>query len=167
MKRSGKALPVGLQDRVGRVDDVEVDGAVVGVDDDLDGVADVVEPVIEVGALEPVDRRPLRVRVPVRRRVGVEDPLDATVDDDRIRVLVEGQERRQRTGPVVDVAHVVDATVGPQVPGEHGVEVAEAESEGGPPEERADADPVGTAVGRGDVLAVVGLEVRLVDVRSR
>ena len=117
--RSRERLLPGLQDRVVLVPLVELDAAVVGVDDGLDRVADVVDVRIglghHVGALgrrlrvggDRVQADPLRVRVGVRGRVAVHDPDDASVHDRGIRVAVHLEPRCGLLhplpgGPVVD-----------------------------------------------------------------
>ena len=43
LEERGKGAAIGARDRVVRLGEVEVGGAVIGVDDDLDGVADVAD----------------------------------------------------------------------------------------------------------------------------
>ena len=132
-----RGLP-GLDDRVGRVGDVEAHGAVVGVDDGLDAVAHVVGVAWEAAVPGQLDlvADALGVRVAARRRVGVDDPQHPTVDDDGVRVAVVGQERRQLGQPVADVAHPQHLRVVlDRARAEH-VVVEEGQGERGPADER-------------------------------
>ena len=77
------------------IHDIEGDRAVVGIDDHLDRVANVVDPVAER----------LAVGIAVARRIGVHDPVElAVIAHDDIGILVEGQERRQQRHALLDVA---------------------------------------------------------------
>ena len=135
--------------------DVEPDRPVVGVDDGLDAVADVVgvpRQAAVAGQLDVVADA-LGVRVAARRGVGVDDPQDPPVDDHRVRVAVVGEERRQLRQPVADVAdpehlrRVVDRA------GAEHVVVEEGQRERRPAHERRHLH-----AGRADV--VLGLAAR-------
>ena len=113
-----------------RVEHVELDRAVVGVDRCLHRVAHVVEVGVEAAAVGQVARvQRLRVRVAVGDRVGVDDPQDLLVDDDRIRIGVEAQEGRRRADALLDVALVEDARLVGELAGDEEVPVAEAQRE--------------------------------------
>ena len=130
-----EGLLVGLDDRVGLVDHVEVDGAVVGVDRYLHRVAYVVEVGVEPASRRLLRVNRLRVRVVVRRRVRVEHPLDPAVDDDRVRVGVVLEERCDGLHPLLDVSDVDDPRVVRDLARDEQVPVAEAERERGLAEE--------------------------------
>ena len=105
LDNSGECLHPGLEDGIGLVPGIEGDGALIGIDHGLDGVARVVELVIGrdgggTGAHRNGIARDFtegdsrRVGIIVRGRVAVDQPHDATVHDRRIGVLVEGEPRR-------------------------------------------------------------------------
>ena len=98
----GKIARVGRGDRIRRIGDIERGGAVVGVDHDLHGVADVVD--AAAGGR--------RVRIAVARRVGVVDPEQAAVGEHQIRIAIEGEERRDLGDALADVAVEDDAALG-------------------------------------------------------
>ena len=91
---------VRLEQRLVRLHRVEVRLAGVGVDDDLDAVADVVDAV-----------GPVRVRDAVGRRVGVLHPVHVALVDDDVRVGIEPEERRDLADALLDVAAVDEAAV--------------------------------------------------------
>ena len=111
---------VGLDQRVLRVDHVKGRYSLVRVDDDLDGVADVVYGVAAEGLL-------LRVGVARGGRVGVHDPVEATVDDDKVRIAIERQEGCNLPGAVEDVAAVQHRGMAGHLAGHKQVEVAQLE----------------------------------------
>ena len=105
-------LGPGVDHRVGGVDDVEGDRALVGVDGGLHRVADVVVGVAQAAVgRQLVVLRVLGVRVAGARRVAVQHPHQLPVRDDRIGIGVEVQEGRQHLHPLSDVADVEDAAV--------------------------------------------------------
>ncbi len=117
----GEHLLPRLEDRVVGVPRVERDLAVVGVDRGLDRVADVVDLIRRHERLRLLRVRDeaahvlaLRVRVLVARRVPVDDPHHAAVDDAGVRVLVDGEVRGdladalRRVAVVDDLRLVVD-----------------------------------------------------------
>ncbi len=138
--------PVRPDERVLRVDDVELHRAVVGVDRRLHRVAHVIEFVVETGVARP--RRHLRVRVTARRGVRVEDPRDAAAADDRVRIGVEVEERGELLHPVLDVADVQDLRAPADLPRDERVDVAEAQREGSPTDRVVEFDPVLALVAR-------------------
>ena len=73
LKERGEQIPVGLEQRIFRVEDVEMDGAVVSVDGGLDGVANVVD------RADAVQIDAFRVRMHARRHVAIDDPDQAAV----------------------------------------------------------------------------------------
>ena len=85
LEELGERALVRLDDRVLRIDHIEVDGSLVRVDHDLDRVADVVDVVV-------VEGRRLRVGVGCAGRVGIDHPVQAAVDHDDVRIAVERQE---------------------------------------------------------------------------
>ena len=78
----GHGRPVGPDDRVVGLDDIEGDIAVVGVDHDLQGIADVVVGV-EIG---------LRVGIGLGNRIGVLDPIEPAPIDREVGIVVELEE---------------------------------------------------------------------------
>ncbi len=105
-EEAGEDAAVGGDDGVGRVEDVEGGGAVVGVDDDFDAVADVVYGVVAEAVVGGVG-------VGVGGGVGVDDPGEAAVvADDEVGVLVEGEEGGKGRDAIADVAAHEQAAVG-------------------------------------------------------
>ena len=88
-------------DGIGGVVDVEVGGAFVGVDDDLDRVAHVVG----LGDVADLVGR-LGIGVGVAGRVSVDDPVELAVRDHDVGVAVVAQKRRDRADTVDHVAPV-------------------------------------------------------------
>ena len=98
MNIPGKILRHARDDRVLVVEDIERRRSVVGIDDRLHAVADIVDRF----AGEVVMRR---VRIAVRRSESVDDPGEAAiVAHHDVRILIEGQERRQRRHAIAHVA---------------------------------------------------------------
>ena len=103
-----------VHQRIGLVADVVIDGPVVGVDDDLDGVPDVVDPgLVGIG---------LRVGVELAGGVGVQDPVEAAVGADDVGIVVIGEERRDLAGAGHDVPVDVDPGVGVDIGGDQDLE---------------------------------------------
>ena len=128
-KSVGEDALVGAQDRIVGVVDVEVHRAVVGVDGDLDAVADVVEIVVpEPGQIEAGRRiEALRVREVIRGRVRVLDvDHPAGVVDDEVGILVEAQERRDQRQAVADRAVEEQLALDRDLVADQQVEVTEA-----------------------------------------
>ncbi len=147
---------VRLDHRVLRVDDVEVDRAVVRVDGRLHRVAHVVERAVEpAGAVEA-----LRVRVLVARRVAVEHPDQPTVRDHRVRVGVVVQERRGLLDPVEDVAQVQHLGLRRDLARDQDVEVVEPQRERGAAQPARELDATGARVA---VEVVAGALLRVVE----
>ena len=95
-----------LQDRVGLVDLVEVHRAVVRIDRCLDAVAGVVEHVVEPApGVDLCAVGELAVRVAVAGGVAVDHPQDAAVGGDRVRVVVERDERSDLLDAGPHIAH--------------------------------------------------------------
>ena len=133
-------------DRVGRVGDVERHLAGVGVHDDLDAVADVVERrVAQSGSRRQRGRiEPLGVREPVARRVGILDvDQPAVVGHDQVGVLVEAQERRDPRQPIGQRPMEQELAVGGHLVADEQVEVLEAQGEEEARERRVELDPGG------------------------
>ncbi len=163
----GERLLVGPDDRVLGVDDVQGDGAVVGVDHGLHRVAGVVErpPPQAAAAVDAGGVGLLGVREVVRGGVGVEDVLELPVHEDHVGVVVVGEERGHRLGPGGDVALEEHLRVAGDVARQQRVGVTEAQGEGelahealGP---RTDPHAVGALVGGGHVLVAAVLVVDL------
>ena len=95
LEQSREDALVGSGDRIRRVSQIEIDRAVIGIDDDLHGIADVVE--IEV-------RRRLRRRKIVARRIGILHPEHPALADDQIGVTIKGQEWGDRAYPLLNTA---------------------------------------------------------------
>ena len=134
---------VGAHERVLRVGDVEAHGPLVGVDDDLDRVPDVVA--------EPGDA--LGVREPVGGRVAVHDPGEVPVGaDDQVRVGVESKERRDPAHALADLAVEQDPALRRDLGAQEDAVGAEADGEEEPPPDGSDLDAALPLVGRVDVL---------------
>ena len=158
----GERLLVGADDGVVRVHHVEGHLARVGVDQHLDRVADVVEVGRQAargghGAGVGV----LGVGVVVRRGVRVLDPVDLTVEQDRIGIRVEAQERRGLRHPGLHPPVEHQPRVAGDLAGDEQVQVVEPDGEHGLLEERGELDPAVARVMGLDVGAVGQLEVDL------
>ena len=102
--RREDALP-GLDDRVRRIRHVEAHGAVVGVHDHLDAVADVVEGVARDAAAGRITARVVvvGVRQGGRSRIGIEHVDEAPArGHDQIRILVVPKVRRDFLDALLD-----------------------------------------------------------------
>ena len=94
-----------LQHRVVAVVDIEDDRAVVCIDYCLHTVAHVVQRPVEPGAtVELGEVGALTVGVPTARRVAVDHPDHVAVVGNRVRVAIEGKERRQLLHSLAGVA---------------------------------------------------------------
>ena len=107
---------VGRRDRVCGIHQIKVDGPVIGVDDDLHRIADVVK--IEV-------LRGLCIGKIIARRIGILHPEQPPVADHQIGVVVEAQERGDRAHPFLDIAADHNSTVAGVVAREQQVNVVE------------------------------------------
>ena len=143
LEQVGEDVLPDLDDGVLVVDDVEVDGAVVGVDHRLDRVAHVVV----THAVR------LRVGVAVGDRVGVLDPVEAAVlADDDVGVGVELEEGREFVDALLDQASEEDAAVAVNGAGDEDVGVAEGPGEGEAAEEVAQLDAAVAGVAGGGLV---------------
>ena len=95
LEQARKDALVGRGDRVDGIDQIEVDGPVVSIDDNLHRIANVVE--IEV-------LRRLRGREIGTRRVGVLHPEHPPTADDQIGIVIEPEEGSDGANPFLDIA---------------------------------------------------------------
>ena len=102
----------------------------------------------------------LGVRDHVRRGVGVLHPLDAAVDDDRVGIVVELEERRDRRNPLADVAIEHDPGITLDQPGQQDVRLGVSHRERHAVDDAADGDAVHAVVAV-ELLVGVCLEVKL------
>src|SRR6266567_4381338 len=107
---------VGRGDRVRGIREVEVDLAVIGIDHDLDRIADIIE--------FPI-RNWLSVREIIARRIGVLHPEQPPFADDDVGIVVEAKERSNRPYPVLDGTAEHDPTVAGNVAADQDVQVLE------------------------------------------
>ena len=128
-------------DRVLGVGQIERHRAVVGVDDDLHRVADVVDP----------GGGPRRIRILVADRVGVQDPDQLAVRDDQVRVVVVAEEWGNRGHAVDDVPVIQDPTGRADLAAEQDVRGPEPGREPHPAQQPGDLDPAGPVIHGGDV----------------
>ncbi len=148
----GEGLLVGPDDRVARVHDVEGHLAGVGVDQHLDRVADVVEGLVEAAARgQGAGVGVLGVGVVVGGGVGVLDPVDLPVEQHRIRVGVEAEERCRLGHPGLHAPVEHQPRLVGDLVGDDQVDVAEPDGEHGLVEEVGQLHPA--------VAGVVGLDV--------
>ena len=143
------ALP-GLDDRIVRIRDVESHRAVIGVHNDLDAVADVVERI----AREAGDRRVaagdevVGVRVGARRRVRVEDVDEpAGRSDDEVWILVVAQVGRDRLDAILDRSPHQQLAAAADLITDQKVQVAESSGEQQLCERRVQLDASGAGPG--------------------
>ena len=103
LEQVGIGIAIPLDDGVGLVVDVIVDMTIKGVDHDLDRIADVIE---LVGILLAVETGggAFGNRIPVGCGVGVENPENALGRDDDVGIVIELEERREFAHPFDDVA---------------------------------------------------------------
>ena len=113
----------------------------VGVDRDLDGVADVVHPA--GGA---------RVGIAIARGVGVLNPHQAAVGDRHVGIGIEGQEGRDLVHPLADPPVHHHAAVRRQRRREERVGRPEPDREHQPPEQSAERDASGALIRRKNVV---------------
>src|SRR5262245_52321174 len=93
-EQAWKRRVIDTQDRVLRIDGVEGHVALIGIDDDLDRVADVAE---AAGG-------GLGVRKALADRVRVLDPEQVAIINHQIGIVVKGQEWREPGYPSLDLA---------------------------------------------------------------
>ncbi len=135
---TGEHLHPGLEHGVLGVPLVQVDGAVIGVDDGLDRVAHVVDLVARKDSLcaaiagQRVRRRvfegaTLGVRVGVAGRVAIDNPDDLAVDNSRIRIAVNGQPRCDLVDPITRLAVIQDLRIRVDPARQYDVGLAELE----------------------------------------
>ena len=167
------------RDWVGRVDQVEGHGPVVRIDGDLHAVPDVVvDPrhrerggnrlttgtcrTRRVWRRTPGNRHgigvgpsfhgSLGIRVPVRRRVRVNDPNEATIRRDDVGIAIQLQEWRESAYAIPDSPAHEQLAVGSQVAARKHVEIAEVPRQGKPSPPRRHPDATRPGIGREDVL---------------
>ena len=144
---------VGRGDRVRGIRKVEVDLAVIGIDHDLDRIADIIE--------FPI-RNWLSVREIIARRIGVLHPEQPPFADDDVGIVVEAKERSNRPYPVLDGTAEHDATVAGNVAADQNVQVLEI-----PREQHSSSDPVHGDPARALVDSVdIVFAIRIVELRS-
>ena len=134
----GERLRVGLEQGILAGHRIQGHLAVVGVDDCLHRVANVVDPSEVILRHHAAD--PLRVGVLVGGGVTVDDVHDAAVDDDGIRVGVEREERRNCLDSLAHIALEDDPRVALDEGGDERIDAAEAQRERATPDERAHRD---------------------------
>src|SRR6185437_12950 len=158
-KQRREHVAVRLQDGVLGVEDVHVHGAVIGIDGDLDAVADVVH-------LLAVNGDRLGVGVLIAGGVGVDHPEQvAMAVDDQVGIGIVAEEWRQRLDPVHDLAVHEQAGGGGEVVGEEDVGVVLFDG-GGHAQRRMAEDDAGGAgvVGVAVVVAFGVIELVLLGV---
>ncbi len=146
--------------RIGLVDDEEPHGAVVGIDGGLHRVADVVEvggegrvrPAQPPGGGDPLGggrhfAGGRRVREPVGDRVEVLHPHQAPVEHHQVGIGVRVEERRRLGDGVAQVAHQEHLRLGGDLTRDQGVDVGEAQGEGGAAQDRTGLDAAQPVVG--------------------
>ena len=134
---AGKRQPIDGQDRILRIHDVEPDVSVVHIDDDLHGVADVVQPVKGsrgaglgpscIGSTQAllqrssVLRSPLRicVRKVIRDRIGILDPVQLSLAQYGVGIIVEAQERSDLCNALANVSMDLNSALRSEI-GSHG-----------------------------------------------
>ena len=162
--REGR-LP-GIDQRVLDRHSVEGDFTVIGVDNRLHRVADIVE----IGAIEPTAEQlrvldPLAVGVAVGRRVAVDHVVDTTVEHHRVGIRIELEERSERLDTVVDVADIDHAGVVGHEIRDQRLDLTEPHRERSPPNERPHTDTRVAVVANRNVL--IGRAVDIVDFVDR
>ena len=147
-EQAGERPRVRGDQRLVGLDDVESHRPVVGVHRHLHRVADVVaHPRSSVG-----------VREVVGRGVGVDEPDDPPGGgDDRVRVAVHSQERRDLLHPLGDLPVVEDPALGGEIVGEEHLDLGEPGRKDDAAPQRPDAHSALARVGRVDVLVARGV----------
>ena len=119
--------------RIGRIEDVDMRLAIVGVDGRLYRIPHVIDAVIS--------RNFTRKRIRVRRGVTIQHPdLAALGRDHQIRILAPLQIGRESLQPVAHLPVNHHAAVLCQITGQHDSGIAEMQSRGGPHEQRRDGE---------------------------
>ena len=161
-----EGVPVGLQDGIAGVDDVQRGGAVEAVHHGLHRVPHVVEAVAEAALVtELLGVGTLAVGILRRRGVGVDDVLHPSARQHRIRVVVDVQERGQLLDALADVTDIDHPALVGDESREQWVHFPEPQRERSLPEEPADLHPALALVGVGRLLAGAGGDVHLLAVR--
>ena len=97
-KQAGKHLAIGSDDRILGIEHIERGRTGVGIDHDLDAVADVIDRIIRQAVAA-------RVRISVGGREGVHQPVDpAVISHDHVRIRIQRQKRRQRLHAIAQIA---------------------------------------------------------------
>ena len=122
-----ECLLVGRDDRIGRIDHVKLDGSVIGVNDGLHRIADVVEALSTETASgrKSAGIDPLCIRIAVGRRVAVEDVDNAPALNDGVGIGVELHERSNGFDPLANIALINDAGLGVEEIGDNEVPIRE------------------------------------------
>src|SRR5262249_51801215 len=133
-EETGEDGAISAEQRVGRIVDVVLGPARVGIYYDLHRVADVVESAVDA-AIKPgvgpssqaraVIRERLNVGEGIRNRVGVLDPVKPVGTADQVWIVVEGEERRDPRGTLVDAATDEEPAGGRDLVAEHEVRIVQ------------------------------------------
>ena len=143
---SGQDLLPRFEDRIFDLGPVERHPSVIGVDDRLDRVADVVDAT-----------HPLRVRVAIADRVPVGDPVEPPLRDDEVGILIEAQVGRDPVEPVENVAMEEDPALTGDVVGEEQLHIPKAGRKGQPAPVSSQRNAPGPFVAGVDVLFSSGI----------
>ena len=159
-EQAREGLSVRSHQRITLVHHVEDDLAREGIHRGLHRVTHVVEAMATkaAGTRQLARGCELGIRIPIGGGVAVHHVEDPTVDQDRVRVGVEEQERGQLLNPVPHVAHVEDPRVRRHEVGDQGLQLAEAQGERRPTDQRPHADAALAAdIGVADLLGLLVL----------
>ena len=151
LEEVGEGAGVGLDNGIVGVDEVERGGALVGVDDDLDAVADVVDAPGDVLQSGGTRRKRLAVGEVVANGVGVDDPVEAVIGGDDVGIVVLQQEGRDAPHPLLDLTVHHDPGLIVDVLAEEQVRLAKANGEGEAGEQAIERDAAVAVVGAVDV----------------
>ena len=146
LEHTGKDLFVRADDGVGGIEHIEVHRAVVGIDDHLHRVPDVIDSAV---------RR--RVRVTVGSGICVRYPVKLAVGDHHVRVAVEGEERRGRGQTRLDVVVEDHPAVARDRRGGEELDIPEAYGEREPVQGRTDGDAAAAGVLGVDITVGTGI----------
>ena len=146
LEQLGENAPVGCDHRIRGIRYIEVHRPVVGVDDDLHRISDVIR--------SSTGKR-LSIGEPIARRVSVLHPEEPPVAHHHIGVMVQAEEGGNCANAILDVATDKNAALARDVIGEQDVQVVEIPGEEGPPHHSANSDAVRTLVGRVNVVVAL------------
>ena len=146
-----KHAPVDCQNRVVRIHDVEPDGSVVHVHNDLYRVSNVVQPFLKAG------RVGIGVGKVIRDGISILDPVQFALAHHRVGILVEAQERSNLLHALVHAPPDLNPAFRPEIGGEQNVDVGLSPGEQQPFPQAIQRDASRAAITCVDILIPLGI----------